>query len=116
MCATSVVAQFGRDPTPLRAVARAGPCQSVGNFVQQHLVHIVVAFALGEVSRKRDAALRMIALTKACLCVVKPKRPSLTLEVHPQECVCPDGDALKVGHGHRVEGPSRRAAKNSTLS
>jgi len=60
--------------------------------------------------------LRMIALAKTRLRVVKPKRPSLTLQVHAQECVRPDGDAVEVGHGHRVEGLSRRAVKHSTVS
>jgi len=78
----------------------------VGNFVQQHLVHIVVAFALRQISRESDAALGMVALTKACLRVIKSKRPSLTIKMQANECVCPDCDALKVGHGHRVEGLS----------
>ena len=114
MSSTSVVAKLCRDSAPLRPVSRAGPGQGVGDFVQQHLVDVIVAFTLREVSRQGDASLRMIALTKARFRVVKSKRPALTVEMQTQECVCPHGDAVEVGHGHRLEGLSQWSAKHST--
>ena len=78
MGAASVVAQVERNLLPGRAVAGPRPGKSVGDFVEEYLVNVVVAFSLRQIARESDPLGVVITLAKAGLGVVEIKRPIVT--------------------------------------
>lgn len=60
---------------PTRPVSFPGPGEGVGDFVEEHLVYIVVCGAGCEIARDRDPFRGVITLSKACLGMVKPEGP-----------------------------------------
>ncbi len=78
MGAASVVAQVESNLLPGRAVASPRPGKSVGDFVEEYLVNVVVAFSLRQIARESDPLGVVITLAKAGFGVVKVERPMVT--------------------------------------
>lgn len=101
MGAPSDITQVLGNTSPALPVAffRAG--DGVGDFVEEHLVDLIILGGLSEVPRDGDAFFLMIALAKAGLGVVEIKTPR-RIQMEANQCIGPDSDSVLLGHGHRL--------------
>jgi len=72
---TSLVSQISCHSKPCLTVTGASSRDSVGHFVQENLVDVVIISQPCKVARNGDAAFLVIAGTKPSLCVVEGETP-----------------------------------------
>jgi len=77
--APTVISELVSNFFPRLPVSCTGTCQGVSHFVEEDLMHIVIAFSLRKVAREGDAFGLMVALAKTSLSVVKIKRPVIAV-------------------------------------
>ncbi len=69
------VAELVGDAFPARAVAGRVSCERMGDFVQQHLMDLVVVISRSQISRDADAALLVIGEPGSSFCVIERETP-----------------------------------------
>ena len=106
MCSTTDVTKLAGAFFPPRSVSLSGAGESVGDFVEEHLMHIIVCGSGSEVPRDRNPLGRVITLSKTCLGVVKAEGPR-RIQVQSDEGICPHLHPLQLCHAHRLARPQR---------
>lgn len=107
----SRVADSSGDATPFGTVPCVWTCESVGDLVEQSLMHRVVVMKNREMSGERDAVLRKVTQPRTFLRMVEGKAPSI-VEILLEELSSPFLDSVEIGH----RGYSPTAARRRSLA
>ena len=107
------ISEAGGDRLPPRPVGSSRPGDGMGNFVQEHLMDVVVIKSRGEMPRHGDALFGESTHAGAGLGVVESEAPGW-VEVQGDERIRPPSHSLEISHAGRLPSPGDGPADHAS--
>ena len=98
VCPAPSVTEFPSLCKPQRSVACSGANQRVRDFVQEHLLDVIMRALVTEIARESDPQPPVITLAEAGFGVIETERPAGIQAVQSEELVCSLFNPSAGGH------------------